>query len=165
MNQASKSRPEEDVLEESVLHALLEAAPAVDIPDVVNARLRQKVMGITQSASSNTAALRTVRSAEGEWVNIAPNVDIKILSDDAAYRTLLYRFGPGGKLPPHDHRGDEECIVLEGELHLGDIHVKRGDYHLAPRGSAHAELFSETGALIYVRHARAPRNGLSQHVS
>jgi quercetin dioxygenase-like cupin family protein len=33
---------------------------------------------------------------------------------------------PGASLPAHDHPADEECLVLEGEVMLGDIVGRAG---------------------------------------
>ena len=44
-------------------------------------------------------------------------------------------------------------MVLSGEIFLGDILLQEGDYHIAPAGTEHLELFSDTGALFYVRGA------------
>jgi hypothetical protein len=43
--------------------------------------------------------------------------------------------------------------MLSGDIFLGDILVQEGDYHLAPAGTEHLEIFSDTGALLYVRGA------------
>lgn len=157
MTQQLNGVTQEEVLDDDVLQTLAAHCAPIEMPAELNARLRQRVMAVTELVPSAKEGLVTVRASEGEWVNIAPHVDIKVLADDASYRTLLYRFGPGGKLPPHGHRGDEECIVLGGEILIGDLPVRSGDYHLAKCGTAHAELYSETGALLFVRHAREPR--------
>jgi len=54
---------------------------------------------------------------------------------------------------PHVHGQDEECMVLEGEVRIGDLVVRAGAYHLAPRGVAHEPISSEHGALLFLRGA------------
>lgn len=54
---------------------------------------------------------------------------------------------------PHVHGHDEECMVLEGEVRVGDLVVKQGAYHLAPRGVAHEPTRSESGAPLFLRGA------------
>jgi quercetin dioxygenase-like cupin family protein len=59
---------------------------------------------------------------------------------------------PGTSLRGHDHddHGDvEECLVLEGELNVGEDVMRAGDYQRALPGSEHAEQHSRTGALLY----------------
>lgn len=114
--------------------------------------LRERVLAIARSAGRPPNL--TIPADAGDWVPIAPQVDMKVLQDSAAYRTVLYRLAPGGVLPAHHHRGEEECIVLEGEAHLGDVHVQRGDYHLAFEDTDHGDVWSPTGALLFVRHSR-----------
>jgi len=70
-------------------------------------------------------------------------------------RSVLMRILPGGAMPAHAHDMDEESLVMEGECTLGDIHLKLGDYHLAPRGLSHGSVRSKTGFVVHTR--RTPR--------
>lgn len=66
--------------------------------------------------------------------------------------TALVRMAPGTHLRghAHDEHGDvEECLVLEGELLVGNEVMRTGDYQRALPGSEHAEQRSPTGALLY----------------
>ena len=96
-----------------------------------------------------------MRSGTGQWIDFLPRVQIKLLHFDGRYNSVLLRMAPGGSLPAHSHGDDEECMVLEGEVYLGDIRVKAGDYHLALKGSHHGELRSDTGALLFLRTTHA----------
>jgi hypothetical protein len=44
-------------------------------------------------------------------------------------------------------------MVLEGEVSIGDLIVRQGAYHLAPKGVAHDPICSESGALLFLRGA------------
>ena len=68
-------------------------------------------------------------------------------------------YAPGASLPAHDHPADEECLVLEGEVMLGDILGRAGDYHLAPKGLPHGTITSKTGALLFIRA------GITEHAA
>jgi len=58
----------------------------------------------------------TVRSAEGAWVPLAPNIAVKVLDDDGTMQAFLLRLDPGAKLPAHEHpEVDEMCVVLQGK--------------------------------------------------
>ena len=49
---------------------------------------------------------------------------------------------------------DEECMMLQGEVFLGDILLRAGEYQLAPAGSLHGDVYSDVGATLFVRGAR-----------
>lgn len=81
-----------------------------------------------------------------------PGMSIRVLNVDRPRRqfTALIRLEPGGRYPSHPHDGPEECVVLEGELLVGGVRMKAGDYQRAEPGSAHADQWSDTGALLFV---------------
>jgi quercetin dioxygenase-like cupin family protein len=93
----------------------------------------------------------TVHRGEGDWHPIAPRVAIKPLVEGEGLSACLIRMEKGGWLPPHDHPTAEECVVLEGEVWLGDVHCRAGDFHLAPAGLRHGALRTDEGCLLYVR--------------
>ncbi|NJD06924.1 MAG: cupin domain-containing protein [Methylococcaceae bacterium] len=96
----------------------------------------------------------TVRGAGDGWIEIAPGVTVRELWGEGGRWSRYYRLQPGARLPEHGHRQDEECMVLEGEIYLGDILLLAGDYQLAPPGSRHRELTTDAGALLFVRGER-----------
>ncbi len=95
----------------------------------------------------------TMREDEGVWAEHAPGVAIKTLhvDRDSGVTSLLMRMEPGSRYPAHEHTGDEECLMLSGEVSFGDLTLRAGDYHLAPKGMVHAEAFTATGALVFIR--------------
>ena len=96
---------------------------------------------------------RTVRHGEGEWTAIGPGLEKKRLYRDplTGLESCLIRMQPGAVFEAHHHADAEECLVLEGDLRIGDVHLKAGDYQVAAPGTHHPALKSETGGLIYVR--------------
>lgn len=120
------------------------------LPPPRNRALRERVLARLAGVRSS---LVTIRADEGQWVPLAPGVGFKLLHQDAAYRSFLLRLAPGAELAPHDHKDDEECVVLQGEARLGDVRVAAGDYHLAPKGVPHGRIVSATGALLFLRAA------------
>lgn len=98
---------------------------------------------------------RTVLRGGGAWTSIAPGVEMQTLVVDRelGFRTFLLRMQPGSELPAHPHDADEECLMLEGEISIGALNLRAGDWHLAPRGHLHPEIRSATGGLLYVRSA------------
>jgi len=97
--------------------------------------------------------LTTIQANEGEWTSFSPRVKIKVLHRDVDTQSYLLRLEPGAVVLPHVHGQDEECMVLEGEVRIGDLVVRAGAYHLAPRGVAHEPISSEHGALLFLRGA------------
>ena len=77
-----------------------------------------------------------------------------MLHSEGRYNSILLRMAPGSSLPAHFHEDDEECVVLEGRVRIGDVRVSAGDYHLALSGSRHGELQSDSGALLFLRTTR-----------
>jgi hypothetical protein len=41
--------------------------------------------------------------------------------------------------------------MLQGEAFLGDTLLRSGDYRFAPAGSSHLPLYSDVGALLFLR--------------
>ena len=140
----------------ATLEALLLGLSPIDLPADRARPLHDRVLAVARDAAQPGAPNLTIPAEEGRWLRIFPKVEMKVLQDTPACKTVLYRFEPGGVLPAHHHRGEEECIVLEGEAHLGDVHVRRGDYHLAFENTDHAQVRSPTGAVLFVRHSRQP---------
>lgn len=97
--------------------------------------------------------LHILRRDDGVWEDTAsPGVRVRRLFVDAERNqfTALIRMTPGSSYPRHVHNGAEECLVLEGELHVGDTVLRAGDYQRAPAGSQHGVQSTETGCLLLI---------------
>jgi quercetin dioxygenase-like cupin family protein len=95
--------------------------------------------------------LTTIQATDGERESFSTKVKIKVLHRDVNTQSYLLRLEPGAVVLPHVHGQDEECMVLEGEVRIGDLVVSAGAYHLAPRGVPHEPISSEHGALLFLR--------------
>ena len=144
-------------LDQDVLDAILvAAAPAELTPDRATA-VKMRVMERVRATTRLLENTRTVYSNVGKWVSVAPGVSMKTLHVDDRGQSFMLRLDPGATLPAHPHDSNEECIVVEGELQLRDFNMRAGDYHLARLGSRHEDIFSPTGALVFIhREGRAP---------
>lgn len=145
--------PDKPMFDERLTEALLEAQAAVS-PTPERARaLRERVLeSVRQIPRHATPAEHlTIRDGEAGWTILSPGVSMKLLNEDTATRTYLLRLAAGIRLPGHEHTLDEECMVLEGEVWLGDLQAQAGDYHLARRGLPHGEVYTETGCLLFLR--------------
>ena len=78
------------------------------------------------------------------------------LCGDKQVMSMLVRFEAGACVLDHQHAVDEDCLVLRGEMFLGDILLRTGDYQLAPAGGAHFDETSDVGATFYFHGALDP---------
>lgn len=113
----------------------------------VGKRLGERI----QNSIANHAGLRTVRSREGNWINLVSGIRYKPLWESTQGNSVLVEFTPGSALPLHRHNYLEEGIVLSGSIQLDDLELTQFDYHVSPAGSRHGRIRSDQGALAYLR--------------
>jgi len=92
-----------------------------------------------------------------EWVEVAPGISCKLLSNDAERQrvSMLVRLVAGGEYPAHTHAGVEELHLLQGELWIDERKLYPGDYNRAERGTGDKRVWSETGcACVLVTSTR-----------
>jgi anti-sigma factor ChrR (cupin superfamily) len=95
----------------------------------------------------------TRRAGTGTWSEMAPGVSFTVLFDDplTKRRSILIRAEPGAIYESHSHgQGYEECLVLEGDLMMGDLKLYPGDFHVAAQGSTHPAATTISGCLLYL---------------
>jgi quercetin dioxygenase-like cupin family protein len=146
-------RPDDvsDEPDEKLVGAIGEALRPAELSEQQRASMRARIIERTHDAQPPDT--ETVRGEKIQWREAWPKVWVKVLKQDAAadMQITLLRFEPGGRVPGHPHRRDEECLVLEGEVRVGDHLVRAGDLHIAHAGARHGDLVSESGALIMIR--------------
>lgn len=54
------------------------------------------------------------------------------------------------------HTQEEERLVLEGEIEIGDHILRKGDLLIARPGARHAPITTRTGALLWVNSEIPP---------
>jgi anti-sigma factor ChrR (cupin superfamily) len=94
-----------------------------------------------------------VRSGDGEWMRTPDaGVFVKVLfiDKDRDTVTTLVRMEPGASIPRHRHRGVEQCLVLEGDVHTGEHAMTAGDFNCSLSGSVHDRLTTGGGALLFL---------------
>jgi ChrR Cupin-like domain len=95
----------------------------------------------------------TRRAGTGDWAEMSPGVTFTVLFEEpiAKRRSILVRALPGAIYESHHHdEGHEECLVLEGDLMMGDLKLLPGDFHLASKGSVHPPATTVSGCLLYL---------------
>ncbi len=138
--------------EDLVFSKLATGLGPVQSEDTVRQRVLETVL---QRIKPPPAGGTTVRRHETSWQEITDRIRLKVLHIDEAndIQTTLWQLDPGGVIPGHAHRKDEECLVLEGTFHIGEHVLHQGDFHVMSAGSEHPELHSPDGCLLYIRQA------------
>lgn len=148
------SKRTEKVIPNDILATLLEAMAPVDPGRDAAERLRGRLLDrIRPDTAKTDAELLTVSHQGGDWLETSPGNFVKILRADDESMSMLVRLEPGTTFPRHSHPADEETYVVEGETWFGDIHLKAGDYHLAPQGTEHGEVRTDSGCVLFIRKA------------
>ena len=154
-----KPAPERDsVLDPDLIERLHEALEP-EAPDAA-AQARVKRRLLRRIAADNTSRHLTHQPGDEGWQPFGEGVRIKVLNEHEGIMSYLLRLAPGASLPAHRHPVDEECVVLEGEVHIGSLCVPTGGFHLGRKDVHHDRLRSPAGALIFLRGA-APEASLA----
>ena len=122
-----------------------------------DAALIERVRGrVLAAVSGKTQALHhTVRAGQGVWEIVAPGIERKVLWESHEAVSCLMRVAAGVSVCSHDHPIDEECVVLEGSLRIGDdLLLQPGDFHVGLKGVQHGIVGTDTGVLVYLRSAK-----------
>lgn len=130
-----------DVLAPALAEALVPIEPAPGRKAALRARLLERAR----------PAFVTVGPGGDGWQPMGPGVQMKVLHDHGDAQSFMLRMAPGSSVPRHGHASEELCVVLEGNVRLGNIEAGPGTYHLALAGSEHGEISTVTGCLLYLR--------------
>ena len=143
-------------LDEDILEFLAEAQQPETLPAKLRTRMRETIMQrVARDQACEESGFETLRSEQGEWIKAKPGAEIKILHTEASTGLVSYlvKLSPGFVMEAHDHPFDEECLMLKGELSIGSLTLRAGDFHFAPQGIPHGIIRSQHGALAYIRGA------------
>jgi quercetin dioxygenase-like cupin family protein len=133
------------------LRAAFDAALAPDaVPLEVAARIKRRLLSRIADAE---AAQVAVAPEQGTWRPFGPGVEIKVLHKRDGIMSYLLRMAPGSELPNHRHPHDEECVVIEGRVQMGDVTMGPGGYLMERQDTLHPPLRTVDGAVIYLRGA------------
>jgi hypothetical protein len=125
-------------------------APAAAAPPVLHSD-QGAVLYLRESPppAGARADARTVRDAGAAWDAFAPGIWRRVLWSEGGEAAMLYHTLPGAEVPAHGHCRDEECLMLDGEVFLDDVLLRRFDYQLAPAGTAHQGVATDTGVVLF----------------
>jgi hypothetical protein len=128
---------------------------AVDLAagrQVPPALLFDAILDAIAAGETELPGTRTQRAGTGAWTEMSPGVTYTVLFEDpvAKRRSILVRALPGSNYGAHVHaEGYEECLVLEGDLIMGDLKLLPGDFHVAAKGSTHPAAATRSGCVLY----------------
>ena len=147
----SRSKNPPEALPEAMVETLAHGLAPLELGTQQRERLRARVL--QQSRDSTPEGTTTLRSDPHSWISVAPCIQIKVLRRDepAGNQTVLLRMQPGGVIPAHRHRHEEEFVVLEGECHIGAHRLCAGDVHIALAGSFHDAVTTTSGVVALLR--------------
>jgi quercetin dioxygenase-like cupin family protein len=158
MSSFETTPPRYPALDADIRAALTQERPDETPPPGLIDRVRSRLMqGIAAQA---TPLHTTVHADVGSWRSFAPGIERKVLHDGGETMSYLLRLAAGAVLPAHRHPIDEECVVLEGMLRVKaetgspELILQAGSFHLGKKDVPHADITTDTGALIYLRGAR-----------
>lgn len=129
---------------------------AIDItapPGTPPVGLFDRIIAAIESGQELLPGTLTRRAGTGSWAEMARGVWYTVLFDDPVTkrRSILIRAEPGAIYESHSHdEGYEECLVLEGDLTIGDLKLYPGDFHVAAKGSMHPAATTVSGCLLYL---------------
>jgi hypothetical protein len=103
--------------------------------------------------SCKSGTVKTVFSGDEGWEQVEPGVLKKDLCSDSILTSRFFHLAPETRIIGYCHRHNAEYMIVSGEVFLGDTLLGAGEYQLAPAGSRYGEVFSDVGALLFVRGA------------
>jgi len=137
-------------LDDDVLAAITAAQADDGATAESAARTKRRLLDrIAESATAQVA----VAPEGGRWKPFGPGVEIKVLHRSEGVMSYLLKMAPGAELPNHRHPRDEECVVVEGRVQMGDLSMGPGGYLMERQGTLHPPLRTEDGAIIFLRGA------------
>jgi len=121
-------------------------------PKTPPASLREKILSQIRPPQPTPELFEFVRgSGDSGWIPMkVPGAFVKLLSiqKEKGYAVVLGKLEPKTYYPPHHHIGAEQIYILQGELSIGDVTLRAGDFHNAKAGSNHGVNYSENGCVI-----------------
>ncbi len=131
------------------------AAPPLTAPSSLRSRLESPPPASAAGLqfAEEEPGIFVHRASDQEWT-ATPFAGVwvkQVAVDEArAVATSLVRLDPGAEYPKHLHTQDEQCMVVSGEVWLGTVRLRAGDYSRAAAGSRHGRVYSEHGCTLFV---------------
>lgn len=87
------------------------------------------------------------------WPTLTPGVTGMVLHYDHLVGSMVYiaRLEPGARCPTADQGSPEDCLLVSGDFSLGEVTLRAGDDHHAPKSVIHSGGCTEAGAVMLIR--------------
>lgn len=153
MTNARKTAVAKSLLDADLVERLdVEIATADPCDAVADDRVRRRLL--RRIAAGTTDRHLTSHAGDPGWQPFGTGLSLKVLHRAGDVMSYLLRLDAGASLPVHRHPVDEECVVLEGEVIIGQqLRLGPGGFHLGRKDVLHDRLHSPGGALIFLRGA------------
>ena len=112
--------------------------------------------GTAQTAFGNVRLSVNVPDISDGWEPLRPGVMLKPLFAVGERISMLARLDMGSSVPAHVHECAEECLILQGDMFLGDVLLLEGEYQWAPGGTRHEMLHSDVGCVVFIHGSVDP---------
>ena len=115
---------------------------------------------VSETATSRVPAQIVHRADGAAWRSAGtPGASVRVLNADRkrGRMTTLMKIDPGCRFPSHLHQGDEECLIISGDMIDDDLILGPGDYVRAAAGTHHDELTTLTGCLCLIVSSMEPQ--------
>jgi quercetin dioxygenase-like cupin family protein len=124
-----------------------EVVPPKGLLDKIEARIRDSGVELPGTI--------TRRANAGEWTDAGPGLRIKTLNQitKIGRQTFMAELSPGAEYTDHDHDQDEEIYMISGDLIIGDVVLKAGDFHVAHAGKHHPTHRTVSGCVCIISQA------------
>lgn len=146
------TKPMPPLLDADIVEHLHDALVPEPMDAALAARVKRRVL--QRIAEEQRPRHLTVHAHEGLWQPFGPGVQLKLLHAAGDVWSYLLALEPGAQLPTHRHPIDEECVVLEGLVQVGELRVSAGGFHLGRKDVLHAPITAVEHSLLFLRGAR-----------
>jgi anti-sigma factor ChrR (cupin superfamily) len=146
------SQHDQPGLDADIARALTAAQRPDDAADAASLeRVRSRLM--KRIAADSVQHHTAIDANAGSWHGFLPGIQRKVLHEQAGVMSYLLKFAPGAVLPAHRHPVDEECVVIEGHLRIGELTLGPGGFHRVRHDVLDADSTTDDGCVIYLRGA------------
>jgi anti-sigma factor ChrR (cupin superfamily) len=148
------------VIDAALAAAMAQAIAPAELSQADAKAMHDRILARIRGDSPQPPLTQTIRATDMRWVSAGPGVEVMVLrsNDERNDQTVLIRMQPGSVVVGHRHTQEEECLILEGEVFIGEHRLMRGDMHIARPGAVHEPITAPQGALLLIRSERPPQH-------
>lgn len=112
--------------------------------------VRQRLMDYVRAEAQPAPGITVHRAADGWQPHPVPNTRWKMVATDeqTGAVTMLLKLDAESRFPAHEHKGAEQCLVIEGSFFIGERFYVAGDFIYASPGTADDEIYTREGTTV-----------------